>query len=156
MRNIILLFILFLPSITIAMYPSEFSCEYYKTVDSALQCGQDDYIKKWAYPQCVHYLELEKNKSPLVDESLSKFFPKIRLCLQNWLRRHSSEVNCSNLDEAALQSHVDCYQELGFCQLPISSKLRLQRIIPLQVFGSSLWRHTALSIMLSCVTPRDN
>lgn len=125
--------------------PSSQSCQYYQTLENSLQCGPDSYLIKSGYPLCEHY----KRISPWMTDEIQKWFPKIRYCLQAALEERENEITCANLDQTALETHVDCYVQTGYCDLSLASKTQLS-LVTLPRMTDSLWRKTAREILKAC------
>jgi len=152
MRDISYLIIcglLFAPlAVSATAQPSSESCAYYQSLEKELQCGPEAYLKKWAYPMCKKYLKLE----PKLSAEVQAWFPAVRFCLQNSLAlaQSQSQVNCENLDQVAIDSHVDCYVETGYCDLSDEDKSHLSGIMGSTIFSSALWIETSLRITWAC------
>lgn len=96
--------------------PSRNSCAYYLQVEAEEHCGPDGYPLKFGYRLCEKYLEAQPTMRP----NVRRWFPKIRYCLQNYLEDYRGTIrDCSDLHRKAINSHVGCYLETGFCELGV-------------------------------------
>lgn len=136
-----------------ALKPSAKNCEFYQQIEAQMQCGPDGYFQKWAAPMCEKYIRSQANPitSLFLSSELKQWFPKVRLCLQQYLLSEASHLSCENLDEHANQSHVECYVETGYCELSTYAKLQLAGLSANAVFMDPvLWQQSALEISKIC------
>ncbi|MEZ0391833.1 MAG: hypothetical protein ACAH59_06440 [Pseudobdellovibrionaceae bacterium] len=128
-----------------AAEPSSVTCEYYESLEQEMTCGPEGYLQKWAYPMCQMYIK----KAPKLSGSLQAWFPEIRFCLQAKLHEIKTELTCPNLEDLAIESHVSCYVETGFCNLSQSDQWKLMELINVNLF-EPLWLETSARIVWAC------
>lgn len=87
-------------------------CEFYTQEADKLGCAEDNYLRRFGYPYCRRFVEVEPSFSP----EGQKVFSEIRPCLVKKLSAHKG-LSCANVKEVAEASHVECYIEHGFCGL---------------------------------------
>ncbi len=129
--------------------PSSENCAYYGLLEQKLACGHHAYLQRWAYPMCEKYIKA----APGLSYELQVWFPQIRLCLQEALYFHEDLVNCKNLNDFAVDSHVFCYVKTGFCEMSSEDQWQLLRITGTNIL-QPLWLKTALRIDQACAQLR--
>lgn len=125
--------------------PSLESCQYYQEAEASFQCGASGYLMRDAYPMCVYYVQM----APFMSWETRAWLPDIRLCLQERLFQRRDSLSCESLNRVAIQTHVDCYIETGYCDLPMMSKTELT-LITLPQMTNPTWRKTAEMIIQNC------
>lgn len=122
--NLIVIAILFSLSV-FAQHPDPQSCDYYLSIENDYQCGRGGYPLSSGYPLCKRYLKA----GPYLSSRLKEWFPRIRLCLQNAIEDQRGTIrDCYDLRKKAIHSHVQCYKETRFCDLPKREVLTLARL----------------------------
>lgn len=137
-----------------APQPSSLDCHFYLEIESEMRCGPQAYFQKWALPMCEKYVQYETDpfKKWLVTSELRAWFPKVRLCLQQYLAAAGSNLSCHNLPEHANQSHVQCYVQTGYCEMSGLSKAQLASLSAKAVIiDPDLWEQSAWEIAEICV-----
>jgi len=120
--------------------PSETDCHYYLEVEQNFKCGLRGYPLNFGHRLCEKYLRLE----PEARDAVQLWFPKVRFCLQEYLEVNSgSFLDCKDLREKALDSHVGCYAQTGFCELSAKDERQILRMT-----GIDLLRPSVLSLAL--------
>lgn len=115
--------------------PSRTDCGYYKQIEEEYKCGPKGYPLKFGYPLCQKYLKSEPNLS----KNLKKWFPKVRHCLQDYIeRKHGSIRDCQDLKVKALNSHIGCYKQTGFCELYFSDRLSILNVTSTDIFNGDV------------------
>ncbi len=69
---------------------------------------------------CEKYLSAESK----VNDNLKWWFPRVRLCLQEELKK-MNKTSCDQISDDAFKSHLPCYVKTGFCYLNILDKIAL-------------------------------
>ncbi len=109
----------FAPSSVLADCPSSYSsCNYYQCAEAHNPCGSQGYWIGWGYRFCQKFLNSEQKFSLEAQEWLRSN----RRCLQVRAEEISTEIACPQVRKAAMESHVSCYVEAGFCELSIKDK----------------------------------
>lgn len=129
-----------------SVQPSKNNCSYYQLAEEQLQCGNKSYMIGTAYPQCLYYLKISK----FLNHEIQNWFPQIRYCLQNEIEQNLHSITCDNINDFALNSHVNCYVSLGYCELSFLSKLQLT-LITLPKLNEKIWQDTAKAINDECL-----
>src|SRR5690349_12841923 len=105
--------------------PSETDCQYYQEIENAHQCGPRGYAMNFGYRLCEKYLKAQ----PRTTENVQAWFPKVRLCLQQYLEETNGLfTTCKDLKSRALESHLACYLSTGFCELNKHDRRQILRI----------------------------
>ncbi|MFS4460862.1 hypothetical protein [Bdellovibrio sp. HCB2-146] len=103
----------------IAYCPSSYSsCDYYICAEEHNPCGKQGYWIGWGHRYCQKYLDSEKSFSLEAQQWLREN----RQCLQSRAEEISQGTQCSGIRKAAMESHVGCYVETGFCELSFKDK----------------------------------
>jgi hypothetical protein len=131
-----LLLILFFGGVVSTAQPcvqDQSECAYYCQAGEGLGCDPSNYLFSFGHKYCALYLENEKIFSAQGQASLQK----IRPCLIDFLKSHERDLTCANVGSMAVESHVACYVENGFCELPWSDKLRVVKIAGFETVDAS-------------------
>ncbi len=128
-RNLILLFTVVA---AIEAKASPF-CDAYRSLDSKMMCetspvSQSDYLNNYGAYYCEKfnaYADRLQEHNPK-----AKFIRQTAVCLQDVLISSylNGELSCHNLETIAYQSHFDCYQQNGFCQLSPSDQIKVGNV----------------------------
>jgi len=130
----IILFILTTTAV-FASRPSSRSCEFYKTVEANYHCGSSGYPLQFGYRLCEKYRKAE----PSMSKAVKRWFPKIRLCLQEYIaRNHGSFRSCSDLHQRAIDSHIGCYIKTGFCELSWADSVQILKVTSTDILNSDI------------------
>ena len=120
MKLLLLLILLVLPFSVLAGDCSHLSndCEYYLCIAREKSCNNSSYPIKFGHRFCMRY-----------EERMNTFGPEgwmwveqVRRCLIRELDQYGDNLSCSELKKRAVQSHVPCYVESGFCSLSLKDK----------------------------------
>lgn len=95
-------------------------CETYRAVNASLRCSSSNYLIQFGYKYCRKYVELES----MYLLHTQRVLEKIRSCLVTQTM-NDSELTCANSEDRAMQHHLKCYAQAGFCSLPILEKLKV-------------------------------
>lgn len=94
-------------------------CSYYSCLSKSLRCRDEGYLKSFGQHYCAYF---EKNEARYSREG-KVFLSRVRLCLQKALSRES--LSCDNVRAKAIDSHIPCYVESGFCELSLKDRQRI-------------------------------
>lgn len=109
------------------------NCEYYACKEKELQCGAQGYPKFFGEYYCKVYLAYAPQLSP----SGQLWLYAARLCLQQKLEQISTITqNCGQIHILAINSHVQCYTQMGYCGLGFWDKLQIKAIAAQEIFRS--------------------
>ncbi len=95
-------------------------CAYYPRKSKQLGCASNGYLMRFGYRYCAKFLREEREYTP----AGQRFMQAIRPCLIQNLEVRSN-IDCRNVKALAERTHVRCYLQNGFCQLPEADKVRL-------------------------------
>lgn len=98
--------------------PSYSSCDYYVCAEEHNPCGKQGYWMGWGHRYCQQYLESE-NKFSI---EAQQWLRENRQCLQARAEEITQGTQCNGIRKAAMESHVGCYVETGFCSLSFKDK----------------------------------
>ncbi|CAL44974.1 DUF19 domain-containing protein [Caenorhabditis elegans] len=106
----------------ISAKPDPEICEKYEVVEQKFKCGPDGYPLHFGLRNCLMF----NNQS-----TLDKFTPKGRKfvgCSTNCLVKAIVNISeystsCTQIQEEAFKSHVDCYLNCNFCEVCKTEKL---------------------------------
>ncbi len=143
-QSILFAALLLSTSISTAKPGDERLCEAYTGVNSALQCSEDNYLIRFGYKYCIKYVELENTYEPATQVVLAK----IRSCLVSELM-NDFELTCDNSEARAMDHHLKCYQQGGFCTLPDWEKFKIGWAAKAELKRES-FRKTMMAVKAQC------
>lgn len=98
-------------------------CDFYQDISNKLQCSQDDYFLRFGEKYCRVFIA----KAPRFSSEGQNFLRQVRQCLIQKIAngvKHGA-LSCSNMDELAMDHHINCYVKSGFCTLSGSDRREL-------------------------------
>lgn len=119
-----ILFILSLSSTLMAEDCSPYigSCSYYLCREKEHACGTKGYYLGFAYKYCQQSVDKLNAKMSEQGKTWSK---NVAICLQQSVEKIPYEDNCSDVKKSAINEHVNCYKETGFCELSKRDQLKV-------------------------------
>ncbi|MDG0816638.1 hypothetical protein [Bdellovibrio svalbardensis] len=84
-------------------------------------CGSKGYWKEFGYPYCTKFLINQNKFSP----RLQRWLTDVRECLQVRVSESTQQASCSQTYRAAMDSHVSCYVDTGFCELNMAERFKI-------------------------------
>jgi hypothetical protein len=120
-------------------------CQFYACREAEHACGASGYYLGYAQKYCERFLAvLRARMSPAGQQ----FLDAGRDCLMRYVDSQIAVTDeCSDVKERAFASHVACYHDNGFCQLPLSDRvLLINTVDPADVDFTA-----ALKTALSCL-----
>lgn len=120
---------LFIPSLAMAAgVCSQYNdCEYYTCVAESKKCPRRSYPTSFGRRYCLSFQQRFDAFSP----EAQTWIESVRSCLINKMESFREDLSCRELKKEAFLSHVPCYVESGFCELPLKDqKLILKTIWP--------------------------
>lgn len=116
---------------SINSFASDQNCDFYKSKNKEFQCsGQDNYLLDYGLKYCERFTELESNEKS--SKELKGWISRTRLCLQEMIRdnekRYKNE-GCKQLKDFAFDVHPICYKQYGVCNLSLTDKSRVAKIL---------------------------
>ena len=119
MKTIFGLAILFASFSSQAYCPSSYSsCDYYVCAEQHDPCGPKGYWMGWGHRFCQKFLDKEDQFS----FEAAQWLRENRNCLQARAEEITERSQCSGIRKGAMESHVACYVDTGFCELSLSDK----------------------------------
>jgi hypothetical protein len=101
--------------------PTSDQCNFYDCAEEYLQCGEKGYLQTTAKELC-NPQEYENIKS----EKILNFSNSVRRCLQEEIIEIADQTNkCQKIKQLALESHVPCFIESGFCSLTLKERMKI-------------------------------
>lgn len=136
------------PSTVCASYiadPSCGGCQYYACREASGHCGPSGYYVGYAEKYCTRFLQALR---PRMSPAGQRFLDAGRDCLMRYVEDElPPDDACDDVKRRAFDSHVACYHDNGFCDLPLSDRLLLINAVdPADVDLSAALR-TALSCL---------
>lgn len=102
-----------------AYCPSSYSsCDYYVCAEQHNPCGAQGYWIGWGHRICEIFLSKEETYSV----EAAQWLRENRNCLQARAEEIKEGAQCSGIRRAAMESHVACYVDTGFCELSLVDK----------------------------------
>jgi len=97
------------------------NCDFYeKCLEEKNQCGIDGYPLNYGLKFCNVFNSMELSSSG------EKWITATMACLQEGLVDFAEKkTSCSVIEAEAFGSHVQCYVDSGFCDLPFSDKTKI-------------------------------
>lgn len=149
MRLMLLLFTLLLPFASFAdCTPSANSCDFYRCEEEHQNCGPKGYWQNFGYPYCMKFL---KNQSSFSRDS-QRWLTDVRECLQVRVGEVAAHLSCNHIEKEALDSHVSCYVDTGFCHLKNSEKWKIYWYLKGSLRNPRTW-YEAVLLSYAC-SPR--
>jgi hypothetical protein len=120
MKTILGLILLFASLNVRASYcPSSYSsCDFYVCAEERDPCGPNGYWMGWGHRICEKFL----NKEEKFSLDAQQWMRENRECLQARAEEITAYAQCSSIRKAAMESHVACYVDTGFCELDLADK----------------------------------
>ena len=106
-----------------AFVPNGRACHFYSQEASALHCSADNYLIQFGERYCQEFEDVE----PSFTLQGQRVLNCIRPCLIGALRR--PDLTCDNAQSIAFTSHVACYAQCGFCEMPLADKLAIGAVV---------------------------
>jgi hypothetical protein len=97
---------------------SAYSCGFYQCAEDVFRCGPAGYLLEVGAPLCNP--EAYTNSE---SEQTAQFTQNVRKCLQEQVIQFAPTIrSCSELKDKALNSHIPCFVENGFCDLTMAQR----------------------------------
>lgn len=109
------------PSLAEACTPSADHCEYYRCMERARSCGPRGYWQDFAIPYCQKFV----NDNAKFNKESQRWLRDVRECLQVRLNEVAGKASCNQIKDDAMDSHVGCYVDTGFCSLDAADKIKI-------------------------------
>lgn len=119
-------------------------CYFYSSKAKELKCDTDNYLYTFGDHYCRAFVQLDDEFSA----AGKKTFGHIRKCLIDELKKRP-ELSCDNARELAENSHVVCYENSGYCDLPAKDKWVVFKTVWTEFFDSG-FREVMAKIRSNC------
>jgi hypothetical protein len=120
-------------------------CQFYACREAEHACGPSGYYVAYAEKYCVRFLQ---SLRPRMSPAGQRFLDVARDCLMRYVDDAlPPDDACDDVRTRAFQSHVACYHDNGFCELPPSDQwLLINTVDPADLDLSA-----ALQTAVSCL-----
>lgn len=128
--------------------PESGACPFYRCLDDALGCGPDAYLLDFACRYADLYLAETYAE---MTEAGQSFLESVFECLQTSLAAETDALtDCTAAAELGFASHVPCYLDAGFCELPLEDKLLVFAAIDPEDLEHPLQRAAQTEVIDQC------
>ena len=120
-------------------------CQFYACREAEHSCGASGYYLGFAEKYCVRFLQSLRPRMSLAGQ---RFLDVARDCLMRYVDEQlPPDDACDDAKARAFQSHVACYHDNGFCELPLTDRWLLINSVDPADFDLSAAVQTALSCL---------
>lgn len=122
------------------------ACDYYdcREAESEAQCGEEGYYLGFGARHCK---SLSIVTAPELSLPGQTWLGLTRQCLLDYAEAEiEQEATCDTIKRKALNSHIDCYVDSGFCDLPFVD----YAMLGLSIFYKDLDFNTVMGTGVSC------
>lgn len=105
---------------TAADAPKRDECSAYLDLSRKLNCPSDGYLEAFG----DHYCRLFVKDEAAYSAKGKAFLAGVRACLLKTLDQQK-QLTCSNVRQIAIRTHIPCYVQSGFCDLPFFDRQRI-------------------------------
>ncbi len=119
-------------------------CDAYLDIEQQYHCGKSGYPLKFGHKYCQKFIAKKERFS--VEGQL--WLAQVRECLISEVNSLAA-IDCRELKKLAFESHGDCYEKAGFCELSSSDRKELYKMIVPQFWRVRLVQD-GLSLLRSC------
>lgn len=121
-------------------------CEFYACMEEEYKCGRTGYPSGYGGKYCLGFTQIEKDFS----QEGRVWIEKTRACLMQRILQAPDYNSCQELRDGSFAVHVPCYVESGFCQLPLTDKLRITHLIKKELFRYDSIK-TGFEVLYQCI-----
>ena len=123
------------------------TCVFYeKCLEEKNTCGIEGYPLGYGLKYCNEFNGME------LSENGEKWIEQTMLCLQNELAPYAEEkTSCEVIKNEAFNTHVFCYVNSGFCELPAKDKLIIGTTNLWTVVKTEEGRKQAVETLIKCM-----
>lgn len=99
---------------------SKDNCNYYLETELLRKCVESNakeetrYLTHWGYVFCRKFENRKESSNS--SQKLKTWISNTTLCLQESIKR-SRDKSCKDIETNAIDDHIDCYRNSGFCSL---------------------------------------
>ncbi len=120
-------------------------CQFYACREAEHACGPSGYYVAYAEKYCVRFLQ---SLRPRMSPAGQRFLDVARDCLMRYVDDElGPDDACDDVRARAFHSHIACYHDNGFCQLPPSDQWLLINTVDPADFDLSAALQTAVSCL---------
>ncbi|WAQ95934.1 hypothetical protein MAR_028624, partial [Mya arenaria] len=128
------------------------TCDFYQCFDEKTQCGAGGYALKFGATYCNRFGDYYSNFT----SGGQKMIDCVRHCLTRFLLKYYEMPNgdCSAIESAAFDSHVNCYVSCNFCDVWNDNKKALYNVYELRdiALSPTIWSQMA-EVGVTCLLP---
>tara|TARA_R110000868_G_scaffold64598_5_gene194094 strand:- start:8557 stop:8985 length:429 start_codon:yes stop_codon:yes gene_type:complete len=99
-------------------------CDAYTVLEEQYQCGDSGYPLRFGQKYCQKFIDKRQNFSP----EGQMWLAQVRECLITEANSISA-IDCRELKKLAFESHGECYERTGFCDLSTGDRRELYKMI---------------------------
>lgn len=126
------------------------SCDYYLCAEQKSPCGLDGYNLGFGFKYCSgsKFKLAQEMKTPQGQSWVQNVFQ----CLQRqsfFKLQSTPQRSCDAIKSDAYDSHPDCYIQAGFCELKLSEKINIFKLIKSEILSTQTLQQ-GLSILHQC------
>jgi hypothetical protein len=129
-----------LPTLAETCTPSANNCEYYRCMERNRSCGSKGYWQDFAIPYCQKFVD---DNAKFNTES-QRWLRDVRECLQVRLDEVSANSSCNQIKDNAMDSHVGCYVDTGFCSLAAADQIKIMWYLKGAIRDWRTWKEAEL------------
>ncbi|HEX9103363.1 MAG TPA: hypothetical protein VF997_14220 [Polyangia bacterium] len=120
-------------------------CQFYACREAEHACGASGYYVAYAEKYCVRFLQ---SLRPRMSPAGQRFLDVARDCLMRYVDDELPSADaCDDVRARAFHSHVACYHDNGFCELPLTDQWLLVNTVDPADFDASAALQTAVSCL---------
>lgn len=120
-------------------------CQFYACREAEQACGPSGYYVAYAEKYCVRFLQ---SLRPRMSPAGQRFLDVARDCLMRYVDDElAPDDACDDVRARAFHSHVACYHDNGFCELPLTDQWLLINTVDPADFDLSAALQTAVSCL---------
>ncbi len=120
-------------------------CQFYACREAEHACGASGYYTAYAEKYCVRFLQ---SLRPRMSPAGQRFLDVARDCLMRYVDDELPPGDaCDDVRARAFHSHVACYHDNGFCELPLQDQWLLINTVDPADFDASAALQTAVSCL---------
>ena len=109
------------------------SCDFYQCLESVNPCGDQGYAVHFGYKFCTKSENQLLSKMP--DDQGRRWVLDTMKCLQQALsdQLDPSEISCQKIKKTGYATHLECYIQSGYCELPGQDKKEIIKLLKFQL-----------------------
>ena len=97
---------------------TQHNCEFYSNcLEKKFECGAKGYPIGYGFKYCSKFLANQKSFPPKGQEWIDSTLLCLKQALIPFTTKNKDSNTCTNILNAAFDSHPECYVKAGFCQL---------------------------------------